>query len=184
MVLAQSRPTLCNSMDCYPPGSSGCGILQARILEWVAIPFSRGSSWPRDWTCIQHYRQILYHLSHQGSPKDEETETLKSHSPTLQHTSDRSRCVCLQSSWTFFKIISIIKSLEQYLHAQSRQTLCDPINCSLTGFSFHGIIQTRILEWVAISFPRESARSRDWTRISCLLHQQAVSLSRAPPGKP
>ena len=37
-------------MDCSPPGSSLHGILQARILEWVAIPFSRGSSWPRDWT--------------------------------------------------------------------------------------------------------------------------------------
>ena len=41
-------------MDCSPPGSSVCGISQARILEWVAIPFSRGSSWPRDWTQVSH----------------------------------------------------------------------------------------------------------------------------------
>ena len=40
----QSRPTVCSSMDCSPPGSSVRGILQARILEWVAMPFSRGSS--------------------------------------------------------------------------------------------------------------------------------------------
>ena len=40
------------SMDCSPPGSSVHGILQARILEWVAIPFSRGSSQPRDWTWV------------------------------------------------------------------------------------------------------------------------------------
>ena len=49
-------------MDCSPPGSSVHGISQARILEWLAIFFSRGSSWPRDWThvsCIG--RQILYH---------------------------------------------------------------------------------------------------------------------------
>ena len=39
-------------MDCSPPGSSVLGILQARILEWVGIPFSRGSSWPRDQTRI------------------------------------------------------------------------------------------------------------------------------------
>ena len=39
-------------MDCSPPGSSVHGILQARILAWVAMPFSRGSSWPRDQTCI------------------------------------------------------------------------------------------------------------------------------------
>ena len=46
----QSCPVLCDLMDCSPPGSSVHGILQARILEWVAMPFSRGSSWPRDQT--------------------------------------------------------------------------------------------------------------------------------------
>ena len=51
----------CNSMDCSPPSSSVQGILQARILEMVAISFSRGSSWPRDWTCISRVgRCILY----------------------------------------------------------------------------------------------------------------------------
>ena len=40
----QSCPTLCNPMDCSPPGSSARGILQARILEWVAVPSSRGYS--------------------------------------------------------------------------------------------------------------------------------------------
>ena len=50
-VLAiQSCPTLCDPMDCSLPGSSVHGILQMRILEWVAIPFSRGFSWFRDWT--------------------------------------------------------------------------------------------------------------------------------------
>ena len=44
--------TLCDPMDCSPPGSSVHGILQARILEWVAMPSSRGSSGPRDGTCV------------------------------------------------------------------------------------------------------------------------------------
>ena len=48
----QSCPTLCNPMDHSPPGSSVQGILQARILEWVAMPFSRWSSQPRDQTCF------------------------------------------------------------------------------------------------------------------------------------
>ena len=48
----QSCPTLCDPMDCSPPGSSTHGFLHARILEWVAIPFSRGSSWPRDRTWV------------------------------------------------------------------------------------------------------------------------------------
>ena len=50
--VAQSCPTLCDPMDCSPPGSSVHGILQARILEWVASPFSRGSSWPKDRTQV------------------------------------------------------------------------------------------------------------------------------------
>ena len=50
VLVTQSYPTLCNPMDCSLPGSSVHGILQARILKWVALPFSRGSSWPRDWT--------------------------------------------------------------------------------------------------------------------------------------
>ena len=46
--VAQSCPTLCDPMDCSLPGFSVHGIFQARVLEWVAISFSRGSSWPRD----------------------------------------------------------------------------------------------------------------------------------------
>ena len=50
--VAQSCTTLCDSMDCSLPGSSIHRILQARILEWVAIPFPRGSSQPRDQTQV------------------------------------------------------------------------------------------------------------------------------------
>ena len=63
--LLQSCPTLCNPMDCSPPASSVCRILHVRILELVAVPFSRGSSRPRDQTCISYIsctgRQVLYH---------------------------------------------------------------------------------------------------------------------------
>ena len=52
--VAQSCPTLRDPVDCSPPGFSVHGILQARILEWVAISFSRGSSWPRDQTQVSH----------------------------------------------------------------------------------------------------------------------------------
>ena len=70
--LLQSCLTLCDPMDCSPPGSSVHGILQARILEWVAISFFRGSSQPRDQTCISYVsctgRWIFYHLHHLRSP--------------------------------------------------------------------------------------------------------------------
>ena len=62
---AQSCPTLCDPMDCSPPDSSVHGISQARILEWIFISSSRGSSPPRDWTQVSYGscigRQILYH---------------------------------------------------------------------------------------------------------------------------
>ena len=53
-LVAQSCPTLWNTMDWNPPGSSVQGILQARILEWVAIPSSRGSFQSRDRTQVSH----------------------------------------------------------------------------------------------------------------------------------
>ena len=78
----QSCPTLCDPVDCSPPGSSVHGILQARILEWVAISFSRGSSWPRDgsqvsriacrrftvWTEGLCYAMLCYAKSLQSCP--------------------------------------------------------------------------------------------------------------------
>ena len=68
---ALSCPALWGPMDYSLPGSSAHGILQARILEWFAISFSRGFSQPRDQTCISSIgRQILYRLSHQGSPEE------------------------------------------------------------------------------------------------------------------
>ena len=51
-LVAQSCLTLCDPMDCSPPGSSVRGIFQASILEWVAISFSRGSSSLRDLTQV------------------------------------------------------------------------------------------------------------------------------------
>ena len=52
VIVTQLYPTLCHPMDCSPPGSSVHGILQARILEWIVIPFSRGSSQSKDQTLV------------------------------------------------------------------------------------------------------------------------------------
>ena len=51
-LVAQSCPSLCDPVDSSPPGSTVHGILQARMLEWVAMPSSRGSSQPRDQTQV------------------------------------------------------------------------------------------------------------------------------------
>jgi len=52
VLVTQSCRTLCNPMNCSPSGSSVHGLSQARILKWFAIPFTRGSSWPKDWTQV------------------------------------------------------------------------------------------------------------------------------------
>ena len=66
--VTQSCPTLCDPVDCSLSGSPVHGIFQARVLEWIAISFSRGSSRPRNRTPgLPHCRQTLYHLSHQGN---------------------------------------------------------------------------------------------------------------------
>ena len=70
-LFARAYLTLCSPMDFSPPGSSVCGIFQTRILEWVAISSSRGSSQSRDQThlsCISYVgRRILLPLSHLGN---------------------------------------------------------------------------------------------------------------------
>ena len=62
MLVTWSCPTLCDSIDFCPPGSSVPGVFQARILEWVDIFFTRGSSWPRDWIQVSHIAGKLFTL--------------------------------------------------------------------------------------------------------------------------
>ena len=68
----QSCPTLYEPVDHNPPGPSAHGILQARLLEWVAVPSSRASSWPRDQTYHSYTsyigRQVPYHSHQLGRP--------------------------------------------------------------------------------------------------------------------
>ena len=62
VLVAQLCLTLCDSMDCNLPGSSVHGIFQTRILEWVAISFSRVSAWPRDWIQVSRIAGRLFTL--------------------------------------------------------------------------------------------------------------------------
>ena len=122
-VPVQSWAALSDPMDCSLPGSSIHGILQARILEWVAISFSRRSSPPRDRTCISRIgRLILYHLATWEA---------------LQYCS---------------RLLILIAAAPSAKSLQSCPTLCDPIDGSPPGSSVPGILQERTLEWVAISF--------------------------------
>ena len=138
-----SCSTLWDPMDCNPPGSFAHGILQTRMLEWFAMPSSRGSSQCRDWTwvscvsCIGKW--ILYHCATWEAQKNDIAwgQDINWLEPLIQDA-------CLPA-----------KSLQSCL------TLCDPMDCSLPGSSVHGILQAIILEWVAISSSRGSSRPRD-----------------------
>ena len=81
----QSHMTLCDSMDCSLPGSSIYGILQVRILEWVAISFSRRSSQSRDWTQVSHIigRWFTIRATKEGMECDELILNIPSNSMIL-----------------------------------------------------------------------------------------------------
>ena len=75
LCCAESCPTLCNPLDCSPPGSS-VHDSQARILEWVAMPSLRGSSWPRDWTQVSHTAGGFFMSEPPGKPKNTGVDSL------------------------------------------------------------------------------------------------------------
>ena len=70
VLVAQSCPTLCESMDCSPLGSSVHGTFQARILEWVTMPSSRGSSQDRDQPCVSCIAGGFFTTEPLGKPSE------------------------------------------------------------------------------------------------------------------
>jgi len=133
----QSCPTLCDPVDCSLPDSSVHRILQAKILEWVAISFSRGSSKPRDQTHISMFPALAGRFF--------------TTSATEYYINNR-----------ILVILSLLS--DTYVCTQSLQscpTLCDTMDCSPPGSSVHGILQARILQWVAMPTSRGSSQPRD-----------------------
>ena len=112
--VAQSCPTLCNPMD-----YTVRGILQARILEWVAFPFSSGSSRPRNGTRVSCIAGIFF------------------------------------TKWAARE-------------AQVKVTLSCLTFCNPMDYTVRGILQARILEWVAYPFSSGSSRPRNLTGVSCI----------------
>ena len=150
-LAAQCCPTLCTPMNCCPPGSSLHVIFQARILEWAAVSYCRGSSQPRDRT------RLLCLLDQQAD------------SPPLSHLRSPTLVTCVERTWVLGLTFEIILFQFEPSNVQVTQlcpTLHDPIDGSPPGNSVHGIFQARTLEWVAISISRGSSWPRDWTWVS------------------
>ena len=102
-LASQLSPTLCDLMDCSPPGSSVHGILQARILEWVAMPSSRESSPPRDQTHISCTAGRFLTTEPMGNPSFSSTEFFYFHKHILSF-----ECVFFITSCSFF--IDVVSS--------------------------------------------------------------------------
>ena len=138
--LLQSCPTLCDPIDGSPPGSPVPGILQARTLEWAAISFSNAWKWKVKVKSLSHVQLLAtpWTTAYQAPP---------------------SMGFFRQEYWSGVPLPSP-------LIAQSCPTLCDPMDCSTASSSVHGILQARILVWVAIPFSRGSSWPRDQTQVS------------------
>ena len=173
------------------------GILQARILEWVAIPFSRGYSQPRDRTWAAD--SLLFERRHNtpmsslfglfwfwttiptwiSTPLSEQPSRLV---PMPWRRPGRWRCglevrntdnVCSDlshppASWGTMAKSFIFLEHQPVKVAQSCPTFCDPVDYRPPGSSVHGILQARILEWVAISSFRGSSRPRHQIWVFCI----------------
>ena len=107
---------------------------------------------------------ICYILSQEGNPRNNSQQAV-----VQCAESKKLQCLSLEVSQDF----SIIFHLEQcsvaVLVAQLYPTLCDPTNCSLPRSCVHGILQARILEWIAIPFSRAFSWPRDRTQVSCIV---------------
>ena len=141
-LVTKSCPTLCDPMNCSPPGFSVRGILQARIMEWVAIFFSRESSWPRHQvfiSCISWLgRQILYHWA-----------TMEACLKSLVNVKYRNMDVCTKNSdgkdsllrctvivWGSPKIIPSVGSPHQY------SSLEYPMDLGVWRAMVHGVAKS------------------------------------------
>ena len=150
MLVAQSCLTLCKPMHCSPPGSSVHGILQARILERVAMPSSRGSSQPRDWTQVSHiaggflYSLILSQAEPPRKPKNTGMDSL----PLLQGiflTQESNQIFCIAgqffTSWAINEVPEPPRKPNFMIMFSSVAQLCltlyNPMGCSMSGFPVH-----------------------------------------------
>ena len=167
-----------------PAGSSVRGIFLARTLEWAAISFSMGFSQPRDLTHISHLAGRFFTTELPGKsilaswyPKCKTFFFFLQNIFQWKHNwteNQRSfhwvHCIFVVN-FVFFPSASVMfRPILRWMCVcvQSCPNLCDPIDYSPPGCSVHGIVQARMLEWVAISSCWGSSWSRDQNCISCI----------------
>ena len=151
------------TVACLPSLSMGFSMQE----YWNGLPFPSPGDLPNPGIepGIPHCSWILYHLSHQGSPRILERVPCPFHRGTsLPRNWASVSCIAGRffTSWATREVCGC--SISEV--SQSCPTRGDPMDCSPPGSSVHGILQARILVWVAISFSRGSCRLRDRTQVS------------------
>ena len=153
VLVAQSCLTLCDLMGCSPPGSSVHGILQARILEWVATLFSRESSWPRNWawvSCIADRFFTIWARSVLFSSVQSLSCIRLFATPWIEA---RQASLSITNSWSLPKLMSI-----ESVMPSSHLILCrpllplPPIPPSIRDFSNESTLSMRWPEYWSFSF--------------------------------
>ena len=139
--VAQSCLTLSNPMDCSPPGFSVHGIFQARVLEWGAIAFSESYVYITTIKKKFFLREMKAVSSFKIWVRCWLSEIRKSLALDIKTLTENPK-----------GSDGGIRGVYEQSITPSSQTLCDPMDCSLPGFSVHGIFQARILEWVATPY--------------------------------
>ena len=188
VLVAQSCLTHCDLMDCSPPGSSVHGILQARRLNCVAIPFSRGPSQPKDWTQISCTAGSFFTVwaTREAQIAEMRVKQPSSMSPDTCHTQKSTKFLNLR--YPGFPSLTIISDVQIIcLLCCKPSASCSAVSDSLwhhglyspSGSSVHGIFQARMLECCQALlqeiFP---------TQGSNLGLQHCRQILSEPPGKP
>ena len=190
----QSCLTLCDPIDGSPPGPAVPGILQARTLEWAAISSSNAWKWKVKVKSLSRVRLIAtpWTAAYQAPPSMGFSKQWTSLQRCLENKigvrnrKGKGRTTCflhfliLEKAgiriFLAFKILSLMTGrFQRYIVCKYRVRLCNLMHHGPPGSSVHGILQARVLEWVAISFSRGSSWPRDQTYVSCRLHLQAGS---------
>ena len=140
-------------------------ILQARIMGWFSMLSSRGSSQPGSNSGLPHYRQSPYHLSYQGSPGILELGAY-SFSMGLPDPEIEPGSPALQTDSLLAELPrKPIYVFSHFSHVSLFATLMDH---KPPDFPVHGILQARILKWIAISFSRGYPSPKDQAGVSCI----------------
>ena len=168
MLCAQSCPTLCGPMDCSLSGSSSFTRTNFTSVVWL----------DSDSLGDVGFRSGTYRWQGRASWREEKryrtlgTQNLATEKKVLRGDGG-GEAQCGEAKVVFFFVFFffLVKDVRVCVCVcvwvvQSCPTLCDPMNCSLPGSSVHGILQAKVLEWVATAFSRESSRTRDWAQVS------------------